>query len=1313
MDNFTSSQNLIISILSHNLKRVKPTFLGTAVIATVVVGVIALGVWFSRALLERYLSTPHTFSGVTVTPYGHKMESLLEHSFDSLQISKDGTEITIVKPNLDITLLGENRGVELDVEKVDALIQLSNESKPSKDTATPEFPESLRIPAKVKLDVQEANIKLSNGNGWKAKHIVIKNNGEQAVGVGISSVEGDYLHSAAAINVSGNFEGAKLTLDARIKTDKDSVHVKANVPKKNLTRVKTKANISVKNPADWLPVQLPPDIPAIGKLDVAAEATIDGKTGSLFYNTTVKTHVGALWPLEPEDITINLKGNQENVEADILLQNNEGGSIHLMGNFNKDLTGEFTGRVDGMSAMFGPQMMPMDLEIQSATYKDKILNATIETRQGSIVKGYLDFNDSLFISFIGDISPYEPWALDWTHGNLILGGRPQLYGTCDAHKLRILAKFDTVAYAYHMTADSMQVTLALDTKGIDFTNGIIYTPSETFDFDGDVKWKSDRPHTSWNVTQRNGGKASAYIDIGDSIAIDVLADSTVVATIPFADIKLSDRIKGRVTGQWHQNIDEDVGFAEVSIEGKVDEYNMLADINARQNKDTIFIDKAHSIYNKNEVHASGSFILPNDSNPEFKPTAFLPIQVLEASIASKDFSIPLLLEPLGDTTFASGLLSGQLTFDQEIGLMGNLDFANIEFRTISPNLLKIKKLNIFAERDKVELNSYLDIGRGGWTGNTQIIIDNIFDQKRHLSFSHGSDNGGTIWAEGFFDNNFIFQGTADANGSWYIPGTISEITNTDLHIDITADVRKGINGITADIRTDSTLYHPPKMNIVFPIYMRGRLENGLLDLSTIQTKNDSNETITGSLQYQLDSLQLKAIDVQSERYTIAMDQHRLVFENISAHMEDGEDALDISASIPKISYKFNDNVFGNAEAFARGDIIYSIPHSKEGQIRNNTISGNILIDKMVYYRDFDIEVTPSALDKYITMFNNGIAKLRKKGTQEEKLSTASPVNLSLHISDSQRDSIGLVTPFATFPFTIDVWVLGNTTRPLLRGDIANTNSGFIGVKEVYEFGLNSFQISWNDVPWQKGVIDVSSSQELPYCSETEDNLNETCPINLDIQGTITNPQPIPSSNCGTESSSAAIYYNVLLGCIAEEGDETTDWNRIAGKAIGKVISTTANKTLGGDYIGDIDMKVMLFENTTTSDKDSSYFKIPVSLDRWVKNLSLVFGYTQDQSENPTYDQSLQFGVNYTLPVFQEAEYSHKNHISPTLSLNALLTSKQYLTNTGTEGNENRLEKNIGVNYIYRYWNPCLLGIGHCESIGNTQSDEPNQKETLK
>ncbi|MCQ2105168.1 MAG: hypothetical protein MJZ26_05180 [Fibrobacter sp.] len=1298
------------------MKRRISTFAGTAVIATVVVSAIALGAWFCRALVERILSTPHTINGVTITPYGHKMDGLLTHSFDSVRVSVDSTEVKVTNPSLDITIFGDVKGIEFKVDTVDAYVSLpqgdSTKVEEQPDSSfTPAVPEKMKFYLPAHVNIAQTNVKLSDGKHWEVSQLDIKSQGQKAAALKIDSVSGDFLISPAAINLEADFEGENLKLDAKVKTATDSVIVKADAPKNNLSVVNTSTKVTVNSPEDWLPFKLPEALPGIGKLKVDVDATVDTKKNSAQYNATVQTHVGALWPLEPEDITIKLKGDAEQFHTDITMENNEGGTIHIEGDFDKNLDGVFDVQVENMNALFGPQMMPLDLEIEGARKTGNKIDAVVVTRQGSVVTGTLDFEDSLYIDFVGDISPYEPWAIDWTHGNLEFTTNPKLYGTFDLHKLRVLAKFDTVPYAYHMTADSLEVYLELNTKGIDFSKGIIYTPKETFDFDGDVKWNDPHPHTSWNVTQRNGGKASAYIGIGDTITLDVKAEHTVLATIPFANFKFNEKINGKVTGEWHQDFDNNIGLAEVTIDGELDAFNVSADLVVRQNGDTIFVDKANAFHNKNSVMANGSFIIPNDSNPEFKPTSFLPIQVLNAWISSKDFSIPLLLEPLQDTTFASGMLTGELAYNEGQGLIGNLNFFNIEFSNIPSNVFNIQKLNIFAEGDKAELNAYLDIGGGGWTGNTQVILDHIFNDKRHVSFSHGSDNGGTLWAEGFIDNDLIFTGTVDANGSWYIPKTISEIKNTDLHMDLTADIRKGLHGISANFKTSSTTYQPPKMNLLIPFSLEGNVENGVLNVTRASTTNKRGESILATLKFNIDSLMLEAIDVKSKQFTIDLDEHSIVLEDINGHMEDNADSLLISAEIPKITYQFNHDIYGKADALGHADVGFSIPHSTEGIIKNNTIFGNLSIDRLTYYKEFDIEVTPTALDKYLTLLNNSIAKLRQKETQQEaKLSTASPINLSLHISDTQKDSIAIVTPFATFPFTVDIWILGSTNRPLLRGDITNTNSGFIGVKEIYQFDLNAFQISWNDVPWQHGVIDVSSIQNLPYCNDTEEKENETCPINLDIQGTITNPQPMPSSNCGTESSAAAIYYNIFLGCIADDSGEATDWNKLAGKAIGKVISTTANKTLGGDYIGDIDMKVMLFENNSSSDKDSSYVKVPISLDRWVNNLSLIFGYTQDQSENPTYDQALQFGVNYTLPVFQEAEYSHKNHISPSLSLNALLIQKQYLTNTGTTGgNENRMEKNVGINYTYRYWNPCLLGLGKCESVYSQPNEEKEDK----
>lgn len=1289
------------------MKRITSTFFGAAGLTTAIVGVLALCVWFGYVTFKTYLETPHTYGETTITPYGHHMDGIISHSWDSIKVKNGAQQVTVHDADFRLNIFGDNKGLNVSSSEINVELSAKDSLKETSPPAAeaPQFPEKAKFYLPVNIDVKKLSVQALDKH-WDVQGVSIQSEGMQKAHLSIRDISGDYLAHSAKFDLHANFETSDVNVYGTFKAGKDSININGSVPKENLTALKTNVNIEINDPKEWIPAEIPEAVPELGKLQIKAEASLDPKTHKPNYKTNIKTRIGEFWPLMALNVNVKVNGDEDNFHADVHLTNDEGGSIDLEGDFDKNLNGTGNGKVSKMSAMFGPQMMPMDMDIHSFDIHDKKMDVVAETRQGSVVEASMNFENEFTMTYTGDMSPYEPWALDWTKGELVLEDRFDVYGTVSNGTTRILVKIKSVPYCYHVYADSLQTVLLIDKTGIDFSNGIIYTQNETFDFTGDVRWGEKAPHTSWNVTQRNGGHAYAYVSIIDSIAVDITADSVEIATVPFADIKVGNGIDGKVTGHWKQNFDKSTGELEANLTGNVQQFNLSGEIRARQNGDTIFVEKAEATHSKNKVQGEAIFILPNDSNPDFTPTGVFPVQIVHAWASAREFSIPLVLEPLGDTTFASGWFDGNMSFNESRGLQGNVDFSDVEFKNIPSQLFNIKKMNMFAEANKMELNAYLGIGGGGWTGNTQIIVDDLFQTKRHVSISHNSDNGGDLYAEGFIDSTLTFNGQVNMMGSWFVPGTLSEVKNTDLVIDVTSKLRDGLKGITADIHSDKTVYQPPKLDYLFPFKIQGHLENGLLNFSEIETKNDSGETVSATLQYDLDSLILRAIDIHSSRYSIIKGAHKLTAENISGHMEEGLDDLVISGNIGSIHYKFKDENMGEAEAFGKSELSLSIPHSRDGMLQNKTISGNVSIDKLVYHRDLEIEVTPSTLDKFLTLFNNAVAKLRNKET-EVKISTADPINLSIHVSDSQNDSIEIVTPFATFPLTFDIWVLGNTNRPLLRGDVTNSNAGFIGVKDIYEFDLNNFRISWTDVPWQHGVVDVSSTQELPYCDEETNSEKETCPVNLDIQGTITNLQPTPSSNCGNESSAASIYYNIFLGCIANQDNETTDWNKLAGKAIGKVISSTANKTLGGDYIGDIDMKVMLFENNTTNEKDSSYFKLPISLDRWVKDLSLIFGYTQDQSENPTYDQSLQFGLNYTLPVFKEKEYSHKNHLSPTMSLFAQLVSKQYLTSTGTENNENRIEKNIGINYVYRYWNPCLLGIGHCETIN------PNEHESTK
>lgn len=1280
----------------------------------IVVGVVSLGAWCINYFIPLYLSSTHTYGNTTVTPYGYRYTSILDHHWDSMKVENPNFSAFVKNLDIHATLLdSSSRKVSLSIGDAKTRINLPPEDSTTKKglQGPIEFPPKLKFRIPVSLQIDKGEIALSNGMQWTFNNLAIKSEGKKKALFAVKDIDGSEVPHPTSAKLQIDFRSDALKVDGSLSALKDSVQLKLEIPKDNMTSATTSIDADVKDINSWLPFTLPEEAPKISGTHAKVQARGDLQSKAVQYSGTITTHLGERFPLKPLDASIEFDGDKENLHVNGKFNNREGGTIELDGDIHPNGDIDIYGNVKHMNARFGPQIMPLDMTIHSAELRNKSIHALLETGQGSNIDANIDFKNGLSITYVGDISPYESWALDWNKERLQFIKPFKVYGSFKGDHMHALVKFDTIPYVYHMTVDSMFTTLDLYRDSIVFTDGTIYTPKETFDFVGDVVWETKgTPHTSWKITQRHGGVGEAYISIGDSTAINSTADKVTLTTIPFANFSFNEKLQAVVSGYFNMNFDSNIGEVEASVDGEFQPFRLQTFVHAKQNGDTVTINRVEGYHNQNKVEAEGIFVLPNDTNPDFTPTGVLPVLVVQARASAREFSIPLLLEPLDDTTFTSGYLTGDLVYDQQYGLIGNVDFKELEFSNIPSQLFNIRKMNLLAESNKIQVNAYLGIGGGGWTGNTQVTVDDIFAPKRHVSVSHNSDNGGNLWAEGFIDSNFVFFGNMNANGSWFIPGTISEARRVDLQVDVSAKLREGLKGITADIRMDSTLYKPPKYNYQFPIMMRGHLENSILDITHAETRNDSGETVSGKLQFDLDSLRLKEISFHSDHYTFHTARHTLIAEDLDGTLENTDENVIINAKIPSIQYKFHDETFGDGKVQGNGQFSLEIPHNRDGIIQNKTIRGDLTLDKVVYNKELDIEITPSSINKFITMFNNAILNLRKKETQQEtKISTASPINLAVHIKESQSDSIEIITPFAHFPFTFDLWVLGTTTRPLLRGDIGNSNNGFIGIKDLYVFDLNSFRISWNDVPWQHGVVEVSSQQDLPYCNAEDDNEKETCPVNLDIQGTITNPQATPSSNCGTDPSAYAIYYNIFLGCIAEDINEATDWNKIAGKAIGKVLSTTANRTLGGEYIGDIDMKVKLFNNNATSDKDSSYFKVPVSLDRWVKDLSLIFGYSQDQSENPTYDNALEFGVNYTLPFFREKEYSHKNHINPTLSLNGQLISKQYLDNTGTESNAYRVEKNIGINYVYRYWNPCLLNIGKCELNKSNETKQDNGK----
>ena len=1027
---------------------------------TAIVGAIALGVWYVHFAIEEVLSSPHTFGDVTITPYGHRQNNLLDHFYDSILVEKGPSKYMVRGPHLDITPFGDDRGIILDVKEVSANQVLdsaaSETEKDSLKIEPIEFPDNVRIPFPVKVNIGKIDFKMGDMD-WKAENIQVQNIGQRNITLSANNIEGSYIKEPASLQLDADFADKNILVNGNIKTPNDHISLSASAPKKDLTQLKASTNISVKDPLNWVPMKLSKSIPSISNMSLNGSVSTSLSKKTLQYNLTLKTHIGEFWPFLPLYATIKINGSPKQTNIESFFHNNEGGSISLDGTIDEKLDFDFSGEIANMSAMYGPQMMPMDMDIQSLTKTGNDIDASIETREGSIVKAHVKTKDSLKVFFAANLSAMEPWALDWVRGNVEIGKNPKIIGSYQNNRLRAYVKIDSIINAYHFKADSLRLQLILDLNRdyIEFPKATIYTPNEEYAISGDVDYHDPTLHTSWRLKQKNGGSAETVVHVGDSLLVWAQADHAEISTIPFSDIELSDKLKGTVTGSIDYNLDSRIGEAELDIDGNVEPFILHGHTKIREVGDTVFIDKANFTHNSNKVAMQGSFILPNDSNPNFKPTAMLPIQVLHAWASAEDFNLPILLEPLGDTTLASGSFNGDISFEEDSGLLGNIEFKDLSFTNIPSELLNLKQLNVSAQKNKIEILTNFDILNGVWTGDANVVVNDIFDPNRQVDLTYISPNSGYIKGNGTINNDLDFLGTVNIGGTWLLPETRAEIEKTDMKIDVQAKLREGLKGITAQIWSDSTIVKYSTLPTDFPIHVRGDLKDGILAINEVSTQNEIGDMVFGTLLYDLQNMHLDAIDISTDKYTLETDNHTVTILNVKSHLVDSADQMSLVANIPMIQYSFQDETYGTAKLTGKSDITLNIPHTQERQIKNKSISGNFVIDKLVYRKDLEIEITPSSLDKILSLLNNAIASLRSKEKTEAKISVSSPIDLSFHISDSQSDSVEIITPFAAFPLTFDIWVLGTTTRPILRGDVTNADNGFIGVKDLYEFNLNS------------------------------------------------------------------------------------------------------------------------------------------------------------------------------------------------------------------------------------------------------------------
>ena len=1273
-------------------------FLAFALVASVV-----LAAWeiYDRLLvfIEDEASRERLIGDLRIAPQGHVSTSLFQHSWTKIRIEMPGLEVDILDPAIALHLFDDlsREMIQVKARQVNADIYPSRFIPSNRKAAKHWSHGDFWLPFRGLVEIARAQISVENIGSWSIDTLRVGNPGQKNLAVGMRRIEGTYVASPTSLRLryqwSREFADASLRIRS---THGDSLWVSANAPRQRLEDLSGELTLHAENPRRWVPRSLPPSVPGIGASDINASFAVNPIAKRFSYKIDATTATDAYWQLPPLKWKLGLAGDQKlEFDAEVEAKGKPGQQLSLKAHVDRKLDGIAQGKVEGFPVQLASFHLPMDGTIHRVIKTGDSLHATITSAAGSEIVGTMKGFHSPRFQFMGNIAPNEPWAVTWTHGNVILAPPILIEGGFERGILSANVKAK-VPYAYYAMAESFETDLTLSHNGIQFDNGAIFTRGHLHSFNGEVVWNDSIPHFEFSLEQDQDRFAHVYGTFDADI--DLSLAGIRIENLPWADTTLLHGYGGSVTGLWKHSFHRNEGEAQVAIETEVRNIPLRLRANAYQSGDSLILERLVVNHGNNQLEAKAKAQLVHDTTITHRTT----VELLGVKVTTRDFNLPDMIAALGDSTLTSGSMSGEVLYNGTTGLSGGLVFQNMTLRQLDSTQLAIPRLRLFTAGNTLQLAGRIKAGKGLWDGEAEITLDSIFTRTRHrLAGAFVSDNGGLFWFEGKLDSTFKrWLGELHFNGSWFLPSGAGEIRSTDLSAKIDANLTAGLPGIKVEFGSEKTEY---SLGTIFslPIQFNGKLENGILDVAPIVVSNDSGQTVEGQLRFDIANGQLEEILFHSDRYTLPFQSiHKITVEDLSGNTEVRPDGIKFHLQAPIIRYHLKDKDIGDATALVHAEFDYRIPRFANGSLMqtNSSIDGNVFIDKAVYRKVLDIAPDPLHLDRTFSTIARMLASIRKERpvSKEGKAAAGRPTNLNIRITDSGRDSLMVMSNLATFPFAVDLKIGGTTQTPLLNGDINAVGSGFIGFERLATFEISSLRLYWLDVPWRKGIIDVQSSHDFPFC-EDDPSSDETCPVAFDITGTLLSPQPAPSANCGIESSPALIYYSILLGCVSQNYQSYgLDKNKLTGKLLGNLLATTANKGLGGDYIGDVDLKMRIFDNASAQEKDSSYLRIPVSLDRWVRNLSMVFGYTQDQSENPRYDQSMELGLQYSLPIFDPNE-TNMNLIDPRLDLSSYLVARRYPA-TVEARSENRVEKNIGLLYTYRFWDPCILGIGRCAPL---------------
>jgi len=1255
-----------------------------------------------KALKEKvifFLSNPVDLESVIIVPHDFQGESLFDVKWSSISILMDGSDLLLKNPKISLhPLLARKRellNISIDSVHVNINPQKADSSTHDSVKTTLEHinQPDFWLPFRASVNVNKVSANIKNVGKWALDSLIVVKSGlEKSFFVKASNIRGSHLKKNLFLRA--NYKWNESFSDASIgisDKSKDSILVTLNAPRTQLEDLSAELSASIDNISLWLKDKWPSGAPNIEKITLHSNLSANILTQKLNFDLSLQTTIGEVWQLPSFSTSIKALGNNNGIfQSNISLNGKNGESVKFNGNINKNLDGNGELEVSGINIVIANQTLPTDIKFHRIIKRGDAISAHFTTGAGSNFNAKIADLNNPIVMFEADVASNEPWAVQWTKDMVKLAEPTILTGSFSFREIMLRANLKTkVPFAYYASADELDVSLWLDADGIRFPRGTIKRNGYESVFDGRVMWNDE--YFTFKLHQESKGIAEIHGTLTPKIDLKLQNLNTV--ELPFADTAMLKGYNGIVSGNWVYDIENRIGKANVALSTVIQNLSINAKSDVEILRDSLLVENFEIEQADKKISGFMFAMLPSETRKKF--------EIQKARINIPNMNLVSLLATVNDSTLASGNANGSLEFDKINGLRGDIAFSQIAIRGLDSNIAKFPNLHFKALGDVAKISSHVFLGQDGfWNGNFEAGISKLGQQSNlpvYISYAvKNIDNMGTLTFDGSLSKDFKnVSGNAKVQGNWFLPGGVGEITNANLNISAKTVLGKNaLDSLSASFNATNNNFEKSILKV--PFSLNGRIRNKMLMVDSAFVYGQNDEKITAKLQFNLENTLLRDLSFKTEQFTLfLLNEHWIKIRNGSGKTRLDSDGITVFAEFPSISYRMESAEYGTAHATIQGEAAFRVPSQTEVSQTNSSITGNFEISKASYTKRFELLPDPWHLDrtfKNAMKFLSSLMKEKKTGLASERQAlTGRPTTLNVRLQTRGLESATINSNVVEFPFAVNVSILGTTRNVLLSGDINAVAGGKIGYQDLAMFDLSSFRLYWHNVPLRQGEIELRASNNYPFCFS--DKLSEeTCTLSMNINGPLSGLNMQPSASCNIEASPALLYYSMLLGCISENNEYgSIDGNKFIGKVAGWFLSSAGNKILGDNIIGDIDMKWDI-SNEVSQKQDTNYIRIPFSLSKWIPNLEAVFGYSDDISADPRYDKSYEIGLRYMFDVFDSSDIN-TNFIDPSLSINTNLVARSYQTGSESDQNETRLEKNIGLAYKHRFWEPSIFGIG--------------------